>query len=145
MVEWFTFQKFKKMSRNFHHLSPFCKIQLHFLVKWKAPPVSNPSWSWVIHSFSCQLELRCCCKVPFYMCKVSVPISFLTVLLLLSCRWELTGMETVLLSFLVRSLPPCTSCDIPVYLPYGSPKVQCMCLSCSLNCCVSFRNIKVFC
>ena len=34
-------------------------------------------------------------------------------------------METVLLSFLVRSLPPCSSRDIPVYLPYGSPKVQC--------------------
>ncbi|KAJ7381982.1 hypothetical protein OS493_037861 [Desmophyllum pertusum] len=37
--------------------------------------------------------------------------------------WELTGMETVLLSFLVRSLPPCSSRDIPVYLPYGSPKL----------------------
>lgn len=37
--------------------------------------------------------------------------------------WELTGMETVLLSFLVRSLPPCCSRDIPIYLPYGSPKV----------------------
>lgn len=37
--------------------------------------------------------------------------------------WELTGLETVLLSFLVRALPPCSSRDIPVYLPYGSPKV----------------------
>ncbi|KAK2569127.1 Protein fuzzy-like protein [Acropora cervicornis] len=36
--------------------------------------------------------------------------------------WELTGLETVLLSFLVRALPPCSSRDIPVYLPYGSPK-----------------------
>ena len=32
-------------------------------------------------------------------------------------------MEKVLLSFLVHSLPPCSSRDIPVYLPYGSPKV----------------------
>ena len=30
----------------------------------------------------------------------------------------------MLLSFLVRSLPPCSSRDIPVYLPYGSPKVM---------------------
>ncbi|XP_078347527.1 protein fuzzy homolog [Oculina patagonica] len=37
--------------------------------------------------------------------------------------WELTGLETVLLSFLVRSLPACSCRDIPVYLPYGSPKV----------------------
>jgi len=47
-------------------------------------------------------------------------------------------METVLLSFLVRSLPPCASRDIPVYLPYGSPKVWCMGQSCLLNCCLSF-------
>ncbi|EDO47721.1 predicted protein [Nematostella vectensis] len=37
--------------------------------------------------------------------------------------WELTGMETVLLSLLVHSLPPCSSRDVLVYLPYGSPKV----------------------
>ena len=38
-------------------------------------------------------------------------------------RWELTGIETVLLSLLVHSLPPCSSRDVPVYLPYGSPRV----------------------
>ncbi|XP_022780586.1 protein fuzzy homolog isoform X3 [Stylophora pistillata] len=37
--------------------------------------------------------------------------------------WELTGLETVLLSLLVHSLPPWSSRDIPVYLPYGSPKI----------------------
>ncbi|XP_066026825.1 protein fuzzy homolog isoform X3 [Pocillopora verrucosa] len=37
--------------------------------------------------------------------------------------WELTGMETVLLSLLVYSLPPWSSRDIPIYLPYGSPKI----------------------
>ena len=36
-------------------------------------------------------------------------------------------METVLLSLLVHSLPPWSSRDIPIYLPYGSPKV-CRCL-----------------
>ena len=36
-------------------------------------------------------------------------------------------METVLLSLLVHSLPPWSSRDIPIYLPYGSPKVS-LCL-----------------
>lgn len=36
-------------------------------------------------------------------------------------------METVLLSLLVHSLPPWSSRDMPIYLPYGSPKV-CLCL-----------------
>ena len=53
-------------------------------------------------------------------------------MLLLAFRWELTGIETVLLSFLVRSLPPCSSRDIPVYLPYGSPKVCSSIQSCLL-------------
>ncbi|XP_031557182.1 protein fuzzy homolog isoform X2 [Actinia tenebrosa] len=37
--------------------------------------------------------------------------------------WELTGIETVLLSMLIHTQLPCSSRDLPVYLPYGSPKV----------------------
>ncbi|XP_014662287.1 PREDICTED: protein fuzzy homolog [Priapulus caudatus] len=37
--------------------------------------------------------------------------------------WGLTGMELVLISLLVSTLPPGSSRDIPVFLPQGSPTV----------------------
>ncbi|CAH1785473.1 unnamed protein product [Owenia fusiformis] len=37
--------------------------------------------------------------------------------------WDLTANELVLLSMLVNTLPRCSSRDIPVFLPHGSPKV----------------------
>ena len=37
--------------------------------------------------------------------------------------WDLTAREKILLSALIGSLSPCTSRDIPVFLPDGSPKV----------------------
>ena len=38
--------------------------------------------------------------------------------------WELDALELVLLSQLINSLPPCSSRDIPVFLPKTSPKVK---------------------
>ncbi|XP_062993552.1 protein fuzzy homolog isoform X1 [Elgaria multicarinata webbii] len=37
--------------------------------------------------------------------------------------WQLAAPEAMLLVWLVRSLPPHTSRDLPVYLPHGSPTV----------------------
>ncbi|XP_053119030.1 protein fuzzy homolog isoform X2 [Hemicordylus capensis] len=37
--------------------------------------------------------------------------------------WQLAAQEAMLLVWLVRSLPPHTSRDLPVYLPHGSPTV----------------------
>ncbi|XP_077773538.1 protein fuzzy homolog isoform X2 [Podarcis muralis] len=37
--------------------------------------------------------------------------------------WQLAASEAMLLVWLVRSLPPHTSRDLPVYLPHGSPTV----------------------
>ena len=37
--------------------------------------------------------------------------------------WSLTSQELVLLSMLVSSLSPCSSRDMPVFLPDCSPKV----------------------
>lgn len=38
--------------------------------------------------------------------------------------WQLAAPEAMLLVWLVRSLPPHTSRDLPVYLPQGSPTVS---------------------
>lgn len=38
--------------------------------------------------------------------------------------WQLAAQEVILLVWLVRTLPPHTSRDLPVYLPHGSPRVS---------------------
>lgn len=38
--------------------------------------------------------------------------------------WQLTAQEAMLLTWLVCSLPPHASRDLPVYLPHGSPTVS---------------------
>lgn len=38
--------------------------------------------------------------------------------------WQLAAQEAMLLVWLVRTLPPHTSRDLPVYLPHGSPTVS---------------------
>ncbi|XP_076450889.1 protein fuzzy homolog [Babylonia areolata] len=37
--------------------------------------------------------------------------------------WNLSATELVLLSLLLSCLPPCSSRDVPIYLPHGSPSV----------------------
>ena len=37
--------------------------------------------------------------------------------------WQLVPTETMLILLLLRSIPPSSSRDIPIYLPHGSPKI----------------------
>ena len=46
------------------------------------------------------------------------------VFIALSSRWELSSTELVLLSLVIHSQPECSSRDIPIFLPQGSPKVS---------------------
>ena len=54
--------------------------------------------------------------------------------------WSLTSTELVLLAMLVNSLPKCSSRDLPVFLPHGSPKVSSQHMVYSFNLeCLIFR------
>jgi len=38
--------------------------------------------------------------------------------------WEFSSLELILLALLINCLPKCSTRDIPVFLPHGSPSVR---------------------